>query len=47
MTYVVSKEGVVQSIYDDLFNAGLHPKKALAALIEDSATPQINSNKKD
>ena len=32
VTYVIGKDGVVKSVYDDLGNAELHPEKALAAL---------------
>jgi peroxiredoxin Q/BCP len=32
VTYVIDKNGVVQSIYDDLGNAEAHPTKALEAL---------------
>jgi peroxiredoxin Q/BCP len=32
VTYVVGKDGLVKSVYDDLGNAALHPDKALSAL---------------
>ena len=32
VTYVIGKDGLVKSIYDDLANAEVHPEKALAAL---------------
>ena len=32
VTYVIGKDGLVKSIYDDLGNAEAHPDKALDAL---------------
>ena len=32
VTYVIGKDGIVKSIYDDLGNAEAHPEKALEAL---------------
>jgi peroxiredoxin Q/BCP len=32
VTYVIGKDGVVKTIYDDIAKAELHPEKALSAL---------------
>jgi peroxiredoxin len=32
VTYVVGKDGIVKSVFDDLANAALHPEKALQTL---------------
>jgi peroxiredoxin Q/BCP len=32
VTYVIGKDGICKSVYDDLANAEAHPEKALAAL---------------
>ena len=46
VTYVVGKDGNIASIFDDLINAELHPKKAIATLDSIVETVSVQPKKK-